>query len=72
MIIFISKRFSDKSRCDFYQTCKDCRYDPECGWCDDGSGTGRGSCMAGGGNSPPNSCSKNKWFFTHCPCELYT
>jgi len=60
--------FSGNSQCNFYKTCVDCRDDPECGWCDDGSGTGLGSCMAGG-NTPPQSCSQNKWYFTHCPSE---
>lgn len=60
--------FSGNSQCNFYRTCVDCRDDPECGWCDDGSGTGLGSCMAGG-NTPPQSCSQNKWYFTHCPSK---
>lgn len=60
--------FSGNSLCNFYRTCVDCRDDPECGWCDDGSGTGLGSCMAGG-NTPPQSCPQSKWYFTHCPSK---
>jgi len=59
---------SGNSQCNYYKTCTDCRDDPECGWCDDGSGTGLGSCMAGG-NTPPQLCSQNKWYFTHCPSK---
>lgn len=37
-----------KPGCSFYRTCNDCQSDPECGWCDDGSGTGLGKCLPGG------------------------
>lgn len=56
--------------CSFYLSCATCRADPGCGWCDDGSGTGKGLCMSGGDGGP----SKNKlcwpiknWHFTDCP-----
>lgn len=38
----------EKSQCSFYSTCAQCRDDPACGWCDDGSKTGLGKCMPGG------------------------
>ncbi|XP_018573311.1 attractin isoform X3 [Anoplophora glabripennis] len=38
----------ENSQCSFYKTCAKCRDDPACGWCDDGSKTGLGSCMPGG------------------------
>lgn len=37
-----------KPGCSFYKTCNECQSDPECGWCDDGSGTGLGKCLPGG------------------------
>lgn len=39
-----------KPGCSFYRTCNECQSDPECGWCDDGSGTGLGKCLPGGNN----------------------
>jgi hypothetical protein len=61
-----------KSACSFYPTCVECRDDPACGWCDDGSGTGLGQCLLGG-NAGPNqsslSCATGRWFFTECPSE---
>nr|CAD7262632.1 unnamed protein product [Timema shepardi] len=59
-----------KSVCSFYPTCAECRTDPACGWCDDGSGTGLGSCLPGGNNGPqvPDfTCLSDHWFFTQCP-----
>eukprot|EP00094_Tigriopus_californicus_P013495 TCALIF_13053-PA protein Name:"Similar to tag-53 Putative protein tag-53 (Caenorhabditis elegans)" AED:0.08 eAED:0.08 QI:208/1/1/1/0.92/1/14/654/1185 len=38
--------------CVGYRTCKSCRSNPSCGWCDDGSLTGLGTCMVGGAASP--------------------
>ncbi|KAJ8961064.1 hypothetical protein NQ314_005994 [Rhamnusium bicolor] len=38
----------ENSQCSFYKTCAKCRDDPACGWCDDGSRTGLGTCMPGG------------------------
>ncbi|XP_071548836.1 attractin-like protein 1 isoform X2 [Panulirus ornatus] len=64
------------SRCSIHQTCKDCQADVACGWCDDGSGTGIGTCMEGGQRGPinpvtgvtqKNKCPKSNWFFTDCP-----
>ncbi|XP_054290142.1 attractin-like protein 1 [Macrosteles quadrilineatus] len=58
-----------RSQCNFFRTCFQCRDDPECGWCDDGSGTGLGDCLPGGNTGPhlPHSCPSDKWFFTCCP-----
>ncbi|KAK7083088.1 hypothetical protein SK128_015194 [Halocaridina rubra] len=64
------------SRCSIHQTCRDCQADVACGWCDDGSGTGIGTCMEGGQRGPVDpetdvvqhkKCPKNRWFFTQCP-----
>lgn len=33
------------SQCEFYKTCNQCRDDPACGWCDDGSSTGLGKYL---------------------------
>ena len=38
--------------CSGYSTCDACRTNPACGWCDDGSLTGVGSCMPGGASNP--------------------
>ncbi|XP_024889082.1 attractin-like protein 1 isoform X1 [Temnothorax curvispinosus] len=57
--------------CSFYSSCAACRSDPGCGWCDDGSGTGKGSCMPGGARGPSskssNTCFLDHWYFTTCP-----
>jgi hypothetical protein len=61
-----------KSACSFYPTCVECRDDPACGWCDDGSGTGLGQCLPGGNagpNQPNLSCVAGHWFFTECPSK---
>lgn len=55
-----------KSACTFYKSCGECQTDPECGWCDDGSGTGLGFCLPGG-NTSPQICSSGNWCFTCCP-----
>ncbi|XP_012270635.1 attractin-like protein 1 isoform X2 [Orussus abietinus] len=60
-----------KEWCSFYSSCSSCRSDPGCGWCDDGSGTGKGLCLSGGAKSPsPRSdvgCPSDQWYFTECP-----
>ncbi|KAG8231674.1 hypothetical protein J437_LFUL007448 [Ladona fulva] len=60
---------SGRPSCSFYRTCEDCRADPACGWCDDGSGTGLGDCLPGGYSDPmtPHKCKRNNWYFTQCP-----
>lgn len=59
--------------CSFYSSCAACRSDPGCGWCDDGSGTGKGSCMPGGARGPSNRssnmCLFDHWYFTKCPSK---
>ncbi|XP_018329605.1 attractin isoform X2 [Agrilus planipennis] len=65
----------EKSQCSFYMTCAQCRDDPACGWCDDGSKTGLGRCLPGGYTGPtlhtqslPSStCPHERWHFTNCP-----
>ncbi|XP_065349257.1 attractin-like protein 1 isoform X2 [Cloeon dipterum] len=58
-----------EAECSFYATCEECRVDPACGWCDDGSGTGLGKCLRGGNHRPddPSMCPSDSWFFTRCP-----
>ena len=50
--------------------------DPACGWCDDGSNRGTGTCMPGGFSGPVTKvlnvrteliCPNQQWFFTSCP-----
>ncbi|XP_046435096.1 attractin-like protein 1 isoform X1 [Neodiprion pinetum] len=57
--------------CSFYSSCTGCRSDPGCGWCDDGSGTGKGQCLEGGARGPTlkgtNACPSDDWYFTKCP-----
>lgn len=57
------------SQCGFYKTCNQCRDDPACGWCDDGSNTGLGECLPGGASGPQDvmECSATQWYFTSCP-----
>ncbi|CAH0555288.1 unnamed protein product [Brassicogethes aeneus] len=65
----------EHSQCGSYPTCSKCRDDPACGWCDDGSKTGLGTCMPGGYTGPtlhtqslPSSiCPQDRWHFTNCP-----
>ncbi|XP_011499163.1 PREDICTED: attractin-like protein 1 [Ceratosolen solmsi marchali] len=57
--------------CSSHNSCANCRADPACGWCDDGSDTGRGKCLPGGARQPshksPERCPTDRWFFTECP-----
>lgn len=70
-----SRGAKDSSQCSFFATCAQCRNEPACGWCDDGSRTGLGQCMAGGYTGPtlhehslPSStCPPERWHFTTCP-----
>ncbi|KAG5869328.1 hypothetical protein JTB14_005136 [Gonioctena quinquepunctata] len=65
----------ENSQCGFYKTCAKCRDDPACGWCDDGSRTGLGTCMPGGyagptlhtQSLPSSTCPPERWHFTTCP-----
>ncbi|XP_017752850.1 PREDICTED: attractin-like protein 1 isoform X1 [Eufriesea mexicana] len=60
-----------KEWCTFYSSCAACRSDPGCGWCDDGSGTGKGLCLPGGARGPSrkslDTCPFERWYFTKCP-----
>lgn len=58
-----------RSQCAYYRSCAQCRDDPACGWCDDGSETGLGQCWPGGdrGAQDEMECPAQRWFFTHCP-----
>ncbi|CAH1784738.1 unnamed protein product, partial [Owenia fusiformis] len=66
------------TRCTDLKTCSDCQNNPRCGWCDDGTNTGLGSCMEGGDTGPVwsnnthveedrDKCPAPRWFFTECP-----
>lgn len=62
-----------KDWCNFYSSCATCRSDPGCGWCDDGSGTGKGVCLPGGASGPSSksleTCPFEHWYFTKCPSK---
>lgn len=62
-----------KDWCNFYSSCAACRSDPGCGWCDDGSGTGKGVCLPGGASGPSSksleTCPFEHWYFTKCPSK---
>ena len=49
---FITSDTDVEDMCYGYQTCTECREDPACGWCDDGTGTGVGACRVGGASGP--------------------
>ena len=68
------------TQCFELRTCADCLASPSCGWCDDGSNTGLGTCMEGGLSGPkrynisaagwlpdPDRCSGKTWNFITCP-----
>lgn len=64
-----------KEWCSFYSSCSNCISDPACGWCDDGSGTGKGRCISGGArhwNSVTDTCVNDRWYFTECPSKFIT
>ncbi|PIK52415.1 hypothetical protein BSL78_10727 [Apostichopus japonicus] len=65
-------------KCSDYHTCELCHEDPACGWCDQGDGTGLGTCMGGSNAGPLNvsaagseldfeQCPASDWYFTECP-----
>lgn len=62
----------DPMDCSKQKTCAECqRVGPNCGWCDDGSGTGLGKCLPGSLEAPDNELfcpkdGKSKWYFTNC------
>ncbi|KAJ6222083.1 hypothetical protein RDWZM_000628 [Blomia tropicalis] len=64
--------------CTDIQSCDKCLKNPQCGWCDNGSGTGVGVCLEGSSRGPfaINSthktiewkrCPAPRWYFTECP-----
>ncbi|RZF37106.1 hypothetical protein LSTR_LSTR013802 [Laodelphax striatellus] len=63
----IEEQHVSPSGCSDYRTCDECRNAPECGWCDDGSGTGLGKCLSGGAHNSMDICQKEHWYFTRCP-----
>uniref|UniRef100_A0ABD2XI47 Attractin-like protein 1 n=1 Tax=Trichogramma kaykai TaxID=54128 RepID=A0ABD2XI47_9HYME len=62
---------SSSDGCGSHNSCASCREAVECGWCDDGSGTGRGKCLPGGDARPSakslDTCPAENWYFTSCP-----
>lgn len=69
------------SQCLDMKSCHDCSMLPGCGWCDDGSGTGLGSCIPGGKDGPfpgsadsSSNCLKSRWNFIDCPgnCRIFS
>uniref|UniRef100_V5HAB2 Putative attractin n=2 Tax=Ixodes ricinus TaxID=34613 RepID=V5HAB2_IXORI len=54
--------------CEDFQTCSRCQEHERCGWCDDGSQTGKGRCMDGAASGPlAGPCPAHNWHFTGCP-----
>ncbi|KRZ56907.1 putative protein tag-53 [Trichinella nativa] len=67
--------------CSSILTCDSCLHGgTSCGWCDDGSQTGLGTCMRGSSNGPvswidssgryetdPSLCPSGRWYTTDCP-----
>jgi len=67
---WFNKDHCDKTECAGHKTCKSCQSDPRCGWCDDGTQTGSGTCMDGtlfGSSKSSTICPTNNWFWVHCP-----
>lgn len=56
-------------------SCSSCRSEPACGWCDDGNGGGRGTCLAGGARRPhqPHLCVPHRFdvFRVYCLKKIY-
>nr|CAB3224709.1 attractin-like protein 1 [Phallusia mammillata] len=61
--------------CSSLKTCTLCQRNSKCGWCDDGTETGRGFCLNGAdqgpiaiGNTHSNEkCLSKSWYFSTCP-----
>ncbi|KAG0432378.1 hypothetical protein HPB47_020896 [Ixodes persulcatus] len=54
--------------CEDFQTCSRCQEHERCGWCDDGSQTGKGRCLDGAASGPlAGPCPAHNWHFTGCP-----
>ena len=55
------------SYCSQYTNCGFCTGDPLCGWCDDGSGTGSGTCTEGNYKGSTNGTCSHTWSYESCP-----
>jgi len=73
--------YASATRCGDLKTCNECLENPACGWCDDGSDTGLGTCMNGGkrGAIDANTslvdtmaCQTELWYFTSAPSKSST
>ena len=73
-------RTCPKFDCSEHQTCRACQNDSRCGWCDDGSKTGKGECVDGSYAGPvvrnattelyevaEDVCPAENWHFVTCP-----
>ncbi|GFO40944.1 Attractin [Plakobranchus ocellatus] len=72
-----------ESDCSHHKTCSECQAVPKCGWCNDKTNTGTGTCYDGsmqgpivrvGRNSVVDSsvCPAERWFFNDCPkCQCH-
>lgn len=66
-------RILDPNDCEMQKTCMDCQLvGPRCGWCDDGSNTGLGTCLRGSDSGPLDAirCPINRWYFTGEPIKF--
>ncbi|TMS36219.1 hypothetical protein L596_003438 [Steinernema carpocapsae] len=65
----------DPTDCGVQKTCAECQLvGPGCGWCDDGSNTGLGTCLPGSQSGPrsSNACAPFKWYYVgqpKCQCN---
>ncbi|KAK6059190.1 plexin repeat-containing domain protein, partial [Cooperia oncophora] len=60
----------ESSNCSSHKTCAECQLSPECGWLDDGSRTGLGTCTRGSARGPLERSPDfhpHQWYFTDCP-----
>ncbi|VDP06301.1 unnamed protein product [Soboliphyme baturini] len=69
--------------CSSFLTCESCQlFSTHCGWCDDGSRTGLGTCLPGGNDGPvdwyvtsrsfrrnSDLCPSKNWYFVQCQCN---
>ncbi|XP_055341909.1 attractin-like [Paramacrobiotus metropolitanus] len=64
-----SRKCPTLGKCHGYKSCRSCLENPDCGWCDDGSGTGRGQCGMGSQRGPweTETCPSKLWYFSSCP-----
>lgn len=71
-----SEKGCNDYECLSLKTCDICQRNSKCGWCDDGSHTGSGYCLEGGGSGPINAtshvvnvglCPTSRWHFATCP-----